>query len=357
HALCSELSKSTPVGVIVANDGRYNAVDMLDGVKVTRVARWCTVMSAPLCPGMVRHIRQSAAHIVHLHLPNPAAMLAYQLSGHSGHLIVTWHSDIVRQHRVMRLLAPFEHRLMRRAAACVVTSPNYLESSARLRAYHDRTRVIPFGIVPERFIRPETGMVMALRAHYGDRVVLAVGRLIYYKGFEFLIRAMRQVNAVLLLVGDGPLRRRLEHEARALGVGDRVHFVGELRDDAMVSHYHAADVFVLPSVARSEAFGIVQLEAMASGRPVVNTRIDSGVPYVSIDGVTGLTVPPREPAALAEAINRLLDNASLRAQYGAAAVRRVREEFSLDLMVRRMRTLYHEVVGDKIIGGSSRQAV
>ncbi|MGH7918125.1 MAG: glycosyltransferase, partial [Candidatus Binataceae bacterium] len=326
-------------------------------VKVMRAARWCTVSSAPVCPGMVRYIRKSPAAIVHLHLPNPAAMLAYQLSRHRGHLILTWHSDIVRQHRIMRVLGPFEHRLMRRAAACIVTSGNYLDSSPMLRAYRERARVIPYGIALERFSRAEPGAVAALRARHGQRVVLAVGRLIYYKGFEFLIRAMCQVNAVLLLIGDGPLRRPLEREAHALGVGERVHFVGELQNDATAAYYHAADVFVLPSVARSEAFGIVQLEAMAAGRPVINTRIDSGVPYVSIDGVTGLTVAPRAPETLAGAINRLLDDTALRAQYGAAAARRVREEFSLDLMARRTLALYHEVLGDQVMSGALKQAV
>jgi rhamnosyl/mannosyltransferase len=166
-----------------------------------------------------------------------------------------------------------------------------------------------------------------------------VGRLVYYKGAEYAVRAMTKIDANLLIIGDGPLKQNLERQARELGVADRVFFLGKV-DGSISPWYQASDVFILPSIARSEAFGIVQLEAMACGKPVVNTDLASGVPYVSLDGETGITVPPSNPEALADAVNRLLDNPSLRAAYGQAAVRRVQNEFSLDLMVRRTLEVY-----------------
>ncbi|MGH7933298.1 MAG: glycosyltransferase [Candidatus Binataceae bacterium] len=348
HALCTELGKSVAIRVIVANDNRRHAEDIVDGVSVARVGRFINISSAPVCPLMVRRIRASAADIVHLHLPNPAAMLAYLMSGHRGRLVVTWHSDIVRQRMMRRALQPFQQRLLWRAAACVATSPNYVESSPALRAHRGQIRVIPYGIPLDRFGRHDCAAIAALRARYGNRIVLSVGRLIYYKGFEYLIRAMREVDGNLLLIGGGPLQPRLEREALALGVRDRVFFLGEIQNHATAPYYHAADVFVLPSIARSEAFGIVQLEAMACGTPVVNTRLESGVPYVSIDGVTGLTVTPCAPAALAAAINRLLGDGALRSSFGAAAARRVRDEFSVEIMARRMLSLYGEILDDDI---------
>ena len=152
---------------------------------------------------------------------------------------------------------------------------------------------------------------------------------------------MPNVNARLILVGDGPLRESLLAESRRIGVEDRVLLVGEAQD--LRPYYHAADLFVLPSVTRAEAFGIVQLEAMACGKPIVNTKLNTGVTFVSPDGHTGLSVPPRDASALAGAINRILDDAELRARFGAAARDRVVREFTVELMAKRTLALYEGV--------------
>jgi rhamnosyl/mannosyltransferase len=154
---------------------------------------------------------------------------------------------------------------------------------------------------------------------------------------------MAQVSGRLLIIGDGPLRKSLEKLAGSLGVSNRVVFVGEKQNAELVPYYHAADVFALASVARSEAFGIVQLEAMASGKPVVNTSLASGVPFVSLHGVSGITVPPSQPQALAGAINVLLENPLRRNAFGQGALKRV-QEFSLELMAERTLRLYESVL-------------
>jgi rhamnosyl/mannosyltransferase len=244
----------------------------------------------------------------------------------------------------MPAFEPFFHRAVRRASAVIASSRRYAETSAFLRRYEDRCRIIPYGIDVERFSKPAELLVADLRRRYGPRIVLAVGRLIYYKGFDFLIRAMRSVDGALVIVGNGPLRASLESVARSCGVEDRVTFVAGASDRELVSYYHAADVFVLPSTARSEAFGIVQIEAMASGRAVVNTNLDSGVPSVSLDGVTGITVPPANADALASAITTLLDDPGRRAIYGDTGRRRAREEFNVDVMARRTLDVYREAM-------------
>jgi rhamnosyl/mannosyltransferase len=188
-----------------------------------------------------------------------------------------------------------------------------------------------------------------LHREYGDRLILAVGRLVYYKGFENLIAAMRDVNARLLLAGDGPLREKLQRLASESGAGGKVVFLGEIQNDEIAPYYHAASVFVLPSVARSEAFGIVQIEAMAAGKPVVNTCLDSGVPFVSLDQVTGLSVPPGDTCALAAAINRLLDDDALRSRFGDAARARAESEFSVEIMKGRILSLYRQVLGNQAV--------
>jgi rhamnosyl/mannosyltransferase len=165
---------------------------------------------------------------------------------------------------------------------------------------------------------------------------------VYYKGFEHLISAMAHVDASLFIIGTGPLKANLTSLASNLRVSEKVTFLEHVEN--VHPYHHAADLFVLPSVARSEAFGIVQLEAMAAGKPVINTKLESGVPFVSQHGLTGLTVPPRDSWALAEAMNCLLNNEDLRRQYGASARRRAMGEFSLEMMIGRTMTVYRTIL-------------
>ena len=338
QALCGELRKTADVRVLVAGDDHRTSEDLCDGVPVSRLANLCTLAATPLCPGMVRRIRHSDADIVHLHWPNPAAFLAYLASGHSGRLVVTYHSDVVRQRVFGALFEPFLHAVLRRAAAILVGSPNYLASSAILAKHRERCVVVPFGIELSSFAECDPKSVSAIRQQHGERVILSVGRLVYYKGFEHLIRAMVRVDGRLLIIGEGPLRESLEKLAQSLGLSERVIFLGRVND--LVPYYHAAQVFALASVARSEAFGIVQIEAMAAGLPVVNTALDSGVPFVSQNGITGLTVAPGDADSLGDALNLLLNDDALRQRFGQAAQKRAAEEFSLAKMTARLLDVY-----------------
>lgn len=342
HALCGQLHGRVDVEVIVSSEDWRTTEEMMDSVKVTRVGTLFDFAAAPVCPETVGRIRRSRADIVHIHLPHPTAILAYLASGHRGRLVFTYHSDIVRQKALSKLFWPVLRKAMERADAIIVASPNYIESSTVLQKFKHKCRVIPFGINLEQFDRVEHQEVARIRERFGRRIVLGVGRLIYYKGFEYLVRAMKGVDGHLLLVGEGPLRGALELEAEKAGVGGRVTFLGSVEDVA--PYYHAAAVFALSSVARSEAFGIVQLEAMACRKPVVNTNLDSGVTFVSVDGVTGLTVPPADANAFAGALNKLLGDVALSEAYGRAARLRVESEFSLEVMTHRTLHLYEEVM-------------
>jgi glycosyltransferase involved in cell wall biosynthesis len=344
QALCGVLRGEVDLRVIVSSDDNRTVEQTVDGVPVHRIATLLTAFSTPICPAMVSRIRASQADLVHIHLPNPTAVLAYLASGHRGDLVITYHSDTVRQKVMGRLFEPLLQAILRRSSAIIATSPNYLETSTALQPHRDRCHVIPYGIDVEQFQQRDPAAVDRIRRQYGDRLIISVGRLVYYKGFEFLIRAMTQVRGKLLLIGDGPLRGDLGNLASQLGVTDRVIFAGEIQNSGVASYYHAADVFALPSVARSEAFGIVQIEAMAAGLPVVNTSLDSGVPFVSLHDRTGLTVPPSDPEQVASAINRLLDDAGLRHSFGTAGTRRAQEEFSLKPMAARTMQLYQTVL-------------
>jgi rhamnosyl/mannosyltransferase len=343
ETLCRELRADVDVEVLVSADDRRTTHETVDGVPVTRIGTLANVASASINPGMARAIRRSGADVVHFHHPNPTGVLSYLASGRRGPLVVTYHSDIIRQRVLGAVFTPVLHRFLRGAHAILASSPDYARSSAVLRRHGDRVRIVPFGIRAEAFASADGDEVARLRTLYGSRVVLAVGRLVYYKGFDYLIRAMSRVDGRLVILGDGPMRAELDALATQAGVADRVTVAGGVPDVA--PYYHAADVFALPAVARSEAFGLVQLEAMAAGLPVVNTRIDSGVPFVSRDGESGITVPPADVQALAGALGHLLDAPHVRRRLGDGARDRVRREFSLERMVADTVAIYREAAG------------
>jgi rhamnosyl/mannosyltransferase len=341
--LCQGLKDAVDLQVVVAHDGPADLEENMNGVAVRRLGTAMKIAASPICPGLRRAMRDARADLVHIHLPHPVALLTHLLGGIEGGLVCTYHSDIVRQRLLERLIRPLQDRALRRAGGIIVTSPNLIASSPVLQRHRERCAVIPFGID----VGPETPQAesegRAIREKFPLPILLAVGRLVYYKGFAGLVRAFARVETPchLLIIGEGPLRGALQREIDALGLQDRVHLLGNVPDTA--PYYQACDIFVLPSIARSEAFGLVQLEAMARGKPVINTALNTGVPFVSRHEETGLTVPVADLPALAEAMERLLTDAALRARYGDAARQRVQGEFTVNRMVDRTLDLYQKV--------------
>lgn len=348
ETLCGELRGFAEVTVLAANTSDRRVEEQRDGVSVVRLPPRLWLSTAPLCPAIASEVRRLRPDLIHLHLPHPGGMIGLLASRYRGPLVVTYHSDVVRQQWRAAPFRPLLQATLRRARCIVATSRAYIDSSPVLGRFVPRCRVVPYGIPLARFHDVDEFEVSQLRARFGERMLLAVGRLVYYKGFDVLIDAMRAVDGHLVLVGDGPLLAPLTARASRLGVQHKVSFLGEIGNHRLGPYYRAASIFVLPSVARSEAFGIVQIEALASGVPVVNTRLASGVPEVSVHGLTGLTVPPGDCEALAHAITRLLDDSELRSRYAAAGRQRAAAEFSDDRMGERLRQVYSEALGSSL---------
>jgi rhamnosyl/mannosyltransferase len=298
----------------------------------------------------MRHLRQEQADILLIHEPfllGGMAYLAYgkQLPVRYKKLVVWWHSDIVRQRRLQPFYQPIQRCLLDAADAIVVATPHHITSSEVLGHYAAKCHVIHYGIEPDRFIvTPETqSRACALRAQYQKPIVLFSGRLVYYKGVEYLIRAMNRVpDAQLIVVGKGPLLPELQALAQQ-GPGN-VAFIPFLDEPDLVAMYHASDIFVLPSIEVSEGFGIVQIEAMACGKPVVTTDLKTGVTYVNRAGETGLVVPGRNPDALADAIRTLLDDLELRVRLGETGRARVCREFTVNQMSHKATLLFEALL-------------
>jgi rhamnosyl/mannosyltransferase len=260
---------------------------------------------------------------------------------------VIWHhADLLRPWWAPHTYGRLQRALYRRADCVIVSSPA-LAADSPLVAQARRVAVIPFGIPLERYRRSdpaEQARIDRIRAGAPGPRVLFVGRFVYYKGVQLLIEAMAKCPGTLVLIGEGPLEAELRQRTVALGLQDRVLFVGPVSDDELPAYYRASDVFVLPSVAKTEAFGVVQVEAMAAGLPVVSTNLPTGVPWVNQDGLTGLVVEPGDAAALASAIGALLGDADLRSRLARQAAARAEALFSRQRMIDRFRDVIETAI-------------
>ncbi len=349
HSVASGLAAQYQVTALVFNTERRTVHEELDGVQVVRAGTLGRVLSTEMSPAYLSWFRKLRdCDIAHLHTPNPVGELACLGLPRRSRLIITYHSDVVRQRLLAGANRVVLHRLMRRADRIIAFTDRYRRTSPVLAHYPHKTAIIPHGVDLGAYdTNPAIDRrVDELRQRFGSRIVLFVGRQVYYKGIEHLLRAMTRLDgAHLLVAGDGPLRPELEHQAASLGVGQRVTFLGKISHEEKVACYRASRVLVLPATHRSEAFGLVQVEAFACGVPVVSTEIDSGVPFVNQNGVTGLVVPPADAEALAAALGAILSDKPRAREMGAAARRRGQELFSREVMLKDLRALYAEVAG------------
>jgi glycosyltransferase involved in cell wall biosynthesis len=285
--------------------------------------------------------RKNPFDVVHLHFPNPLAHLASLLLPSSIKRVITWHSDIVRQKRLLALYLPFLKRVTLRADALVAATPAHFSSSTQIpdNLPTAKRHVIPYGrdfsdllLTTASAELCATLKTKAKAVSASGQIIFALGRHVYYKGFDVLLEAMQRVDAQLILGGDGPLKAELQQHAERLGVINKVTFTGSIEEIELAAYFNACDVFCLPSVEQSEAFGLVQLEAMACGKPVVCTQLNNGVNVVNQAGVTGLAVPVRDADALAQALNQLLNNHTLRSKLGQQAKAHALNGYSLTAM-------------------------
>lgn len=346
QAICQGIQKRYTVRVLACHDTIRSATNRLDGVSVTWAGTWLYLFRMSVSPMFIKHLSKAKADLLHFHMPNPLAVFAYFLARPKGDIIVTYHMDVVRQRILKYFYHPMAHWLLKRAKAIIVSSPNNLNTSETLQRHRDRCVVIPFGVnkqfesIPPNIRRRSD----YLRRSYGDRIILFVGRITYYKGVSYLVEAMKQVEGNLLIVGEGPESESLLRKIRQSGLEKKVHFLGWIKDEELAACYAAAKVFVLPSVERTEAFGIVLLEAQAAGVPCVTTEIGTGTSYVNRHHETGFVVQPRSPGELADAISRLLDDQAMWQKMSIAARRNVEENYTLDRMLDETMKLYDKIL-------------
>jgi len=332
--------------VLAFDRGRTTREEVIDEVPVTRVGTLGQAGSVPIAPQFASHLNRVDADLMIVHEPNPWALLSFLVAPPRIPFAIWFHSDVVRPELQYRLFyAPLARPAYDRARRFVVSSPALATLSPALSDHSAKTSVIPFGIDPGAWttdIQTEQ-RVNAIRAAAARPIVLFVGRLVPYKGVDVLIEAATALSIHVVVAGAGPMRRAWMAQAAAAAGRATFDFPGALPDADVKAWMHAADVLVLPSVTRAEAFGVVQLEAMASGTPVISTNVPSGVPWVNRDGETGLVVAPGDALALRGAIETILGDPVLRARFGAAGIDRVRSSFTLDRMADRFVALCEQI--------------
>ena len=337
---------------LVAASGRHGNDETVGRYRLVQapsfgVAYGTALSPALVCKALALH-RQEPFDLFHLHFPDPLSHLASMMLPRNVPRVITWHSDIIRQKRLLTLYKPFLRRIARQADALVAATQAHFDASTQIPKDipAKRRHVIPYGLdYAPLALNPRTAALRdELRARaQGRGLVFALGRHVYYKGFEVLMEAMQHTDAFLILGGDGPLRPHLEQQAATLGVRDRVVFSGRIPEEDLAAYFNACDVFCLPSVEPSEAFGLVQLEAMACGKPVVCTQLNNGVNVVNVHGQTGFAVPVRDPVALGHCLARLLQDNALRQKLGEQALAHTRS-YTVPAMTASHLKLYQDLL-------------
>lgn len=307
------------------------------------IKKYATMIS----PNMIFWLRRIANNydIIHIHHPDPMAALALWLSNYKGKVILHWHSDIIKQKKLLSLYRPLQNWLIRRASIIVGTTPVYIKQSNDLAKVQDKCTFLPIGIETMKWNDEKVADIK--KKFIGKHIVFSLGRLVHYKGFKYLVDAARYLpnDYVILIGGSGPLNGELKQQIQDSKLADKVYLLGRISEEDLPSYYRAADIYCLSSIQKTEAFAIVQIEAMSCSRPVVATNIPgSGVQWVNADGESGINVDICDSKALATAIIKIVSNPNLYQKYSLGAFKRFNSLFRQDIMIDKCIDIYKKVL-------------
>lgn len=334
-----------------SDDGDTEEINLNSYGRIIKTPTLTKKAATMISPRMVTVLRKICASydIIHIHHPDPMATLALYLSGYKGKVILHWHSDILKQKFLLKFYAPLQNWLIKRADLILGTSPVYVAESPALKSAQHKISYLPIGV---REIKGEEADIQVIKERYrGKRIIYSMGRLVEYKGYEYLILAatMLSDDYVVLIGGGGPLKAQLQEQINTLKLQDKVHLLGYVPAEALGAYYKACDVFCLSSTIKTEAYAIVQVEAMAAGKPIVATNIPgSGVSWVNAHGVSGLNVPTHNARELAEAIHAICSEPSIYERYASSSRARYEELFRSEVMIDKLIALYNDVSNEQM---------
>ena len=322
-------------------------INLNDYAKLFSCRTWKEIAGTMIAPSIITRLWSICKKydIIHVHHPDPMACLALFLSGFKGKVVLHWHSDIVKQKTLLKAYKPLQAWLLKRADLILGTTPIYVKESPYLRYHQKKCAWLPIGI--DQVSYDVEGAKKIKDLYPGKKIIFAVGRLVHYKGFRHLVEAASYLpdDYVVLIGGRGPLHETLSTQIQNLGVSDKVKLLGYIREEDFASYYKACDLFCLSSIWKTEAFAIVQVEAMSCGKPIVATRIpESGVSWVNKHGYSGLNVPVEDAKALADAILELTSDREVYERYSSQSRQHYENNFTYAGMIDKCLHMYDEIL-------------
>ena len=343
-------NKDIECDVLCSNDVNLYTEEVINNYRVFRTKTFGTYFATSATPQMIFKLRNiiSEYDIIHLHLPDPMANLAlFFANTKNKKVILHWHSDIIKQKYLLKLYEPLQKWLMKRADKIIATTPKYIKESKYLQNFESKCVSIPIGIDRDK-LKSSIDLVNNIKDKYKNKkIIFSLGRCVYYKGFEYLIDSAKYLTDeyMILIGGNGPLKENLQNKIIKNGLENKVKLLGRVEDDVLGSYYEACDIYCLPSIVKSEAFGIVQIEAMSFSKPIVATKIDgSGVDWVNKNHVSGINVNPKDSKGLAIAFNKLMSNNDIYKKYSEGSKNRFTKLFDRDTMANSIFNLYKEIL-------------
>jgi rhamnosyl/mannosyltransferase len=338
--------------VLCANKEKKYRNDLLNGYKVIRTSSYGIVASTSISPQMIRELKKIITNydILHIHHPNPTANLAlFMANPKKQKVVIHWHSDIIKQELELRFYKPLLIWMLKKADVIIGTSQKYIDESLQLKDFKNKCVPIPIGI-KKNDIGVDENKFEEIKVRFKNKkIIFSLGRFIYYKGFEYLIESAKYLpdNYVILLGGDGELKEKYEQIIRENGLSEKVFLVGKIDQKDLGSYYEACDLFCLPSIAKSEAFGLVMVEAMSFGKPIVATKIKgSGTDWVNHNEITGLNVEPKNPEQLANAFKTILENQEIYSKFSKNAFQRYLNEFTIETEIEKLIKVYRTILNN-----------
>ncbi|MFC7419998.1 glycosyltransferase [Iodobacter arcticus] len=330
--------------VLCSNKGKETKIDLVNSsYQVIRAGTLAVINSTSISLKLIKELNNCIHQYdaIHIHLPNPMANLAIWLIQPKCKVYLHWHSDIVKQKHMLKFYAPWLKWLINRADGIIATSQRYAESSKWLAPNMNKVSIIPIGVA-DKSKQVSAELVSKIRSEYKDKkIVLSIGRSAAYKGVRYLIEACKYTNDDIVIFIGGPGIESFQPLIKKLGLEYKIKLIGTIADQQLASYYAACDIFCLPSIYRSEAYGIVQVEAMSFSKPIISCDIaGSGVSWVNEHNKSGLLVPPSNPNALADAINILSQDDALRNKMALYARARFEQELTADQMVNKTIQMY-----------------